>query len=1103
MAITPQRLQAIQTDAQLLEFLHAELGWQLEGEPGVDFYEEPELVQDLKGAKARVRSVVPESIEDEWLILLVEFDERYYRRDLRSLLSAVRRHQRLTNRFEGRSKTLFMVTMPKPKGLGPGYGDIQFVRFTEAKKGTPELRSFGWRYTFAGRTVCETNLKALYWTEKSHWEDAWSVEALTERFYDEFERVFYAFKSQITSIETDAERKQAYCQLWFNRLLLLAFVERRGWLVTPEGRTDYLRALWQRHKAIGSYTDLGVAPNRIPNSFAGLLGRVFTYLDADTESRTMLWDDSKILGTVPYLNGGLFHVDEVERHGYQVPDSAFEEILGDDGLFVRFNFTVTESSPLDQVVAIDPEMLGRVFERLVNDRHQEGKYYTPRTVVSFMVDESIKAYLVEKGLSPEKADLLVDQESIRDLDTGVHFDGDELGVVRTWLSTVRAVDPACGSGAYLLGLLQKLFTLCYVLEWRSLVKSLTPVERGRFLYRQKLQLVQKSIYGVDLDPTAVSIARLRMWLSLAVENVEGERPRPLPYLDFKVAQGDSLMFPVTANLQGTAESELFHSFVAARNDAESTDELLTDAFRSKRRDEAIELRNDIQTFANIYADSAFPWPIAFEEVFRVLPPDETVTLQNRPNLWVEGGKHGQDELFESIPSRLPGFDIVVANPPYVNSGELLRSLGQAKKTSLIKAYPETGSGTADLLVFFFERAVHLLRPGGQLAFITSNKWLKSGYGGKLRSFMAKSMKVRALLDYNDNEVFKRVIAYPLVTLAQKNPALATEARYCSVPRFGTSEAIPAPVLLLQEGHVLSPDALRPDGNWRLEAEGDGRLAQMRDRGIPLGEYVKGKIYYGIKTGLNEVKIGSDGKMYGKIVPNGVRVVDKEGVFVIDGKKRAQLIAEDVRSEEIIKPLAVGRDIRRWRIEDNDRWLIVTKIGTDMTRYPAVMNHLQKYETLLRPRADQGDHWWELRACAYYHEFDKQKIVYPVMTTETRFCLAESGVMVNDKAFIFTCDDLWMLAILNSSPIWEQLIGMCSALQGNTYELRRQEVQRLLLPASLLSETDSETDRMVLSGLSSTIIQLKSQDANADVSSLEREINRRVEVLFGLEPKPTL
>lgn len=1077
-----KRILQIKDSDSLVTFLRAPasaggLGWPVD--PEFPFYAEPDISEGVKGdARVKVSSLVPVGLSEERLVILAEFEAAYHRRDLRQLLRSLKTEIRNSGRwvsYSGLGDTIFIVAQPD-------WSDVRFVLFRQAEAGQPEIRSFGWAGASSpGRTVLDVNLPRLAWDFRGQWEKAFDVEGLTERFYDEFERVFYRFKAQVKSAEvTSDDQKQAFCQLWFNRLLLLAFVERRKWLIAPGGRTDYLRAQWERHKGLSSYLDVGFPPHLMPNSFASVLGRTFTYLDSDTEMRRMLADYTSIIGEVPYLNGGLFHADETEGYGFEIPDEAFEDIFGDDGLFTRFNFTVTESTPLDQVVEIDPEMLGRVFERLVNDRHKEGKYYTPRSIVSFMVDEALKAYLIEKGVAVQKAELLINEEAIRNESTGVHLDGDELADIRELLTTLRAADPACGSGAYLLGLLQKLFSLGYVLEWKAVVKNLLPLERGRFLYRKKLEIVQNCIYGVDLDPTAVSIARLRLWLSLAIENVEGEQPRPLPYLDFKVVQGDSLVYPLATSAQVTSETELFHQFSEARNDAESTDETLSDIFRAQRRDEAIQLGKDIQSYVDVYGHRAFPWPIIFEEVFG------------------------------SRPGYSPGFDMVIANPPYVNSGELLRSVGKSYKDGLIRAYPNAGSGTADLLVFFFERALQLLRPGGQLAFITSNKWLKSGYGGKLRAHFATAATVRDLIDYGDNEVFRRVIAYPLVTLASKKQTsrVSQATRFTKVPAFPVPDLIPRPESLVVRGHLLGSGALGSDGTWRLEAAGDDRISRMRDRGIPLGEYVSGRIYRGVLTGLNEVKISNDGRVFGKAVPSGARVVRKEGVFVIDRAKRDELIAEDKSSDDIIKPLAVGRDIQRWTIDDRDRWIIFTRRGIAIENYPAIHRHLMRFRHRLEPKpanwdqASYGDwpgrkagayKWYEIQdEIAYFREFDRPKALYQEIAGTAGFAWGRPGLFVNNKVFMIPDASYYLLAILNSRAAWDFWRAISVTMVGGALAMQSPTVYQLPIPVAS-AEVCLEIEALV-----GQILVKTGNGKDSDVSHLEAEIDRIVDKLYGLE-----
>ena len=232
---------------------------------------------------------------------------------------------------------------------------------------------------------------------------------------------------------------------------------------------------------------------------------------------------------MPFLNGGLFEETDLDkRRDIAVPDEIIGEVL--DNLFERFNFTVMESTPYDVEVAVDPEMLGKVFEELVTGRHDSGAYYTPRPVVSFMCREALKGYLEGKeiGLDAYAVARFVDERDTSGISLTAAPD------LSKALSEVTVVDPACGSGAYLLGMMQELTELQTILY--NIVKD------DKKIYDLKLEIIQRNLYGVDIDEFAVNIAMLRMWLSLAID-YEGGKPDPLPNLDFKVLCGDSLLGP--------------------------------------------------------------------------------------------------------------------------------------------------------------------------------------------------------------------------------------------------------------------------------------------------------------------------------------------------------------------------------------------------------------------------------------------------------------------------------------------------------------------------------------------------------------------------------
>ena len=395
-------------------------------------------------------------------------------------------------------------------------------------------------------------------------------------------------------------------------------------------------------------------------------------------------------GEVPFLNGGLFEMQDYDqRNAVHIPNDKFAEILE---LFERYNFTVTESTPIDIEVAVDPEMLGKVFEELVTGRHDTGSYYTPRPVVSFMCRESLKICLQNK--TDETEECL--KKFVDDGDATAIHDPEKVLKV---LQTLRICDPACGSGAYLLGMMSELLRLRDALFQSNRIDSKT-------IYQRKLDIIQQNLYGVDKDDFATNIAMLRLWLSLAVD-FDGDTPEPLPNLDYKVATGDSLTGPAPENMS------LANPLIQEIQEYQA-EYLVThvDAEKQELREVIAELKENLQGWqANT---DEFVWQVEFPEVFQ------------------EGG-----------------FDIVIGNPPYVRQ-ELIRPI----KPTLRRLFPEVYAGTADLYVYFYKRGTELLRGHGVLTYISSNKFLRAAYGRKLREFFVDDQCIRRLLDLGSVQVFK-------------------------------------------------------------------------------------------------------------------------------------------------------------------------------------------------------------------------------------------------------------------------------------------------------------------------------------------------------------
>ncbi|MFP4343796.1 MAG: Eco57I restriction-modification methylase domain-containing protein, partial [Anaerolineales bacterium] len=530
-------------------------------------------------------------------------------------------------------------------------------------------------------------------------DEAFDVERVTRDFFSTYRRLFEQAEEAIAGIG-DEEALRLFTQRLFNRLLFIVFLERKGWL-TFAGRTDYLRALWEDY--------LGARESDAAANFYNERLKVLFFEGLNNPGERDLMSVKRqgvlqgLIGDVPYLNGGLFERESLDdREGIVVPDAIFREAL--DALLYHYNFTVTESTPLDVEVAVDPEMLGRIFEELVTGRHESGSYYTPKPEVAFMCREALKGYL--KDTCPRESEgalaAFVDERDAG----GLH---DAEGVLRA-LQRVRVCDPACGSGAYLVGMLHELVELRQALfATRSL--------DARSAYDRKLQIIQHNLYGVDIDPFAVNIARLRLWLSLIVD-FEGEVPPPLPNLAYKIEVGDSLTAPAPAQLQ----PDLFHH------------QLVQDYFALKGRfmtahgpqkqelkERIAEVQAEIAEWAGTAGDpEAFDWTVEFAEIFTA--PGESVATLTGGMTGVVNAGGGQLQL-AAREGREPGFDIIVANPPYVRM-ELIKELKERFKT----LYSEVYWGTADLYVYFYARALHLLREGGIASIISSNKWLRAGYG---------------------------------------------------------------------------------------------------------------------------------------------------------------------------------------------------------------------------------------------------------------------------------------------------------------------------------------------------------------------------------------
>ena len=591
--------------------------------------------------------------------------------------------------FNNRARDQLHFIHPDLSGAQPKLQRMVVHRNQPARTVVEQIANLWHDYGEAGLTVGQAI------------SNAFSVQPVTDAFFKHYKAAYDDAVQLIAAGIGQADAEQ-FTQTLFNRLLFVHFVSRKGWLSFNDD-TDYLNALWRDYQADA----------KASNFYFGRLTTLFFAGLNNPESRNLSSGAQFLIGNVPFLNGGLFEETDLDRRAMNaVPDAAVETLI--TGLFNHYNFTVTEATPLDTEVAVDPEMLGKLFEETVNERHSNGAYYTPRPVVAFMCREAIKGYLAGRnigGLDDAKIADLVDQQNPDAITPR------QAPEIYEAIKTVKAVDPACGSGAFLLGMLQEIVALNETL-FRA---GHTPES----LYQQKLDIITNNIYGVDKDGLAVSTAMLRLWLSLAVDYEGDGLPEPLPNLDLKLIVGDAIAGPdpqqldlTQAGIDNSSLRKDIADYTTAHGQQKATLKQQVDAAKA-------ELRSRMKGAAPA---GVVEWRIDFADVM------------------LNGG-----------------FDVVIANPPYVRQEEI-----GPNKASLVKQYGDAVTARSDLYCYFYARGLQLLAEGGMHVFVCSNSWLDVGYGAKLQEFLLNDAHVQAIYESAMERQFATADINTIVSVIRKN-----------------------------------------------------------------------------------------------------------------------------------------------------------------------------------------------------------------------------------------------------------------------------------------------------------------------------------------------
>jgi len=620
-------------------------------------------------------------------------------------------------------------------------------------------------------------------------------------------------------------------------------------------------------------------------------------------------------------NSGLFHFYS-EKDRPTPPDDLTPNIVVDDTPLKWILHSLYYPQSPYEFSVLPPEILGNVYEQFLGKvirltaAHQArieekpevkkagGVYYTPSYIVDYIVKNTVGKLC--HGKTPRQ------------------------------IAKLRILDPACGSGSFLLGAYT--YLLDYHRDWyvaNDPQKHTDKIYQGKagqyFLtIAEKKKILLNNIFGVDIDSAAVEVTKL----SLLLKVLEGENAETIGQV-----------------------RRMFH------------ERALPDLAE------------------NIKCGNSLIGPDFFDN----LPPDQiTHDLHKKINPF-----HWKTEFPKIFSNKNPGFNAVIGNPPYVRQ----EVLAQSEKAYFTNHY-QSFTNTADLYIYFIEKSLTLLSSRGRFSMIVSNKWMRTTYGKRLRQLLAEKAHIEEIVDFGELPVFQGVGTFPCIVIASASSNGTTSFRYAPL------KALEPPLLAQMVSQIsfdVSLDSLDTSSPWSLVSSKHAAiLAKVRQNSICLCEYCPENIKRGIITGFNKA-------------------------FVIDSKTRDRLISEDPHSAEIIKPFAVGDDIRKYHIRDRHRFLILTRIGVDIKTYPAIFKHLTPFDQQLKNRWDKGKHWWELRACDYYADFEKPKILYPDIAKESRLAFDPGGLYFTNTVYFIPTDDLYLLGILNSKLIFEYYKRTASVL----------------------------------------------------------------------------
>lgn len=951
--------------------------------------------------------------------------------------------------------------------------------------------------------------------------DAFSVERLNKEFFAGYKAQYNKFLQQLS----DNKQNRDYVKKLLGRLVFLQFLQKKGWMGVPASRSDckggdknFLSKLVNNHS-----NDKRLLSDVLEPLFFGILNTKIE--ERETFFLKNKWNISllKEFHGIPYLNGGLFDKDRIDELDIDFPYSYFKDLME---FFSMYNFTIDENDPDDSEVGIDPEMLGHIFENLLEDNKDKGAFYTPKEIVQYMCRQSIIQYL--KTHEPDEQYVEPIEELINN--------GIIMPILQTQsiasrfmqlLKNIKVCDPAIGSGAFPMGILYVLYHAIHHLQ-------LYAEPHGNFdSTKTKRDIIQNNIFGVDIEQGAVDIARLRFWLALVVDANE---PEPLPNLDYKITCGNSQICRYSLNTpisdvfveynrigkeKAKKENKTWNDFTLEnyknlvvgyteehddKNSLKATINEIKSCFKTTLAKGDIKKRQSAEK--KVYDYEAIPLfgePLAKEDSIgyskakselKKLVEKEKEILNNKKYENSFEWRFEYPQLLNEDGDFI-GFDIIIANPPYIKEGRMSKAFFEPYKDSPYY------KGKMDIWYLFACNGLDLLNSNGILCFIATNNWVTSYGASKLRDKVIKETRICNIVDFGAVMMFESASIQTMIMMFQKDRIsddYSFDYRKLTAYKATEKEAIGILSKVSNNGECYRPIIRRVNfyGKNITFSKSDeilDKICSVKD-GIFLSE---NELTNGIHPHFDFVNKKLSEK-YG--FPIG------KGIF---GLSMSEINALQLTESELklIKPYYNSSDnVSRYIVRTTDLSIIYTtssfKNPHSMDPYPHLKAHLDQFKDVIT----SDNKPYGLHRARVESFFVGEKIVaLRKCAGKPIFAYANGQNYMSATFYIIKTNRVnmkYLTGLLNSKLI-EFWLKNRGKMQGANYQLDKEPLQQIPIAVPSIEV------QTIIANLVDTIILLNSTDKRASnlvlnsyiSSDFEKLINGCIYEIYLSEEMPTI